>query len=71
MTFDAVEARRKANKALHFVRYGMPLDRLGRHATMLAVLGVMTVEDAAQSVGLTAADLVAEAEAWAVAADLS
>jgi len=33
---------------------------------MFAVLGVMSVEDAAASVGLEPADLVREAQAWAL-----
>lgn len=37
-------------------------------ATLLAVTGVLTVEDAANSVHLEPAALIAEAEAWAVAA---
>jgi hypothetical protein len=37
-------------------------------ATLLAVTGVVTVADAANAVGLTADDLVAEAEAWAMGA---
>ena len=36
-------------------------------ATLLAVVGAVTVADAANAVGLTAADLVAEAEGWAAA----
>jgi len=44
-----------------------PLDAVGALATLLAVQQVVSVEDAANAVGLTAADLVAEAEAWAVA----
>jgi hypothetical protein len=35
-------------------------------ATLLAVTETLTVDDAANAVGLTAADLVAEAEAWAM-----
>jgi hypothetical protein len=33
---------------------------------MFAVLGIMSVEDAAASVGLAPDDLVREAEAWAL-----
>tara|TARA_R110000868_G_scaffold97275_4_gene267522 strand:- start:1084 stop:1323 length:240 start_codon:yes stop_codon:yes gene_type:complete len=44
-----------------------PLDPVGALATLLAVTGTLTVDDAANAVGLTAADLVAEAQAWAVA----
>lgn len=45
-----------------------PLDPTGALATLLAVTGTLTVEDAANSVHLEPAALVAEAEAWAVAA---
>ena len=40
------------------------LDPSGALATLLAVVGSLTVEDAANAVGLTPADLVAEAQAW-------
>jgi hypothetical protein len=43
-----------------------PLDSVGALATLLAVTGALTVDDAANAVGLTATDLVAEAQAWAV-----
>jgi hypothetical protein len=46
---------------------GAPLDAAGVMATLNAVLGLWPVEDAANAVGLTPDDLVAEAEAWAVA----
>jgi hypothetical protein len=42
-----------------------PLDPTGALATLLAVLELSTVEDAANAVGLAPEDLVAEAEAWA------
>ena len=45
-----------------------PLDPTGALATLLAVVGTLTVDDAANAVGLTADDLVAEAEAWAMGA---
>jgi hypothetical protein len=52
-------------------RYGpQPLDPTGALATLLAVEQVVGVVDAANAVGLSADDLVAEAEAWAVAAAL-
>lgn len=44
-----------------------PLDSAGALATLLAVTETLTVQDAANAVGLTPADLVAEAEAWAMA----
>lgn len=46
-----------------------PLDPAGVLATLLAVLEVATVEDAANAVGLTENDLIAEAEAWAIASE--
>jgi len=46
-----------------------PLDAAGVMATLNAVLGLWSVEDAANAVGLTPEDLVAEAEAWAVASE--
>jgi len=45
-----------------------PLDGIGVLATLLAVVGSVTVEDAANAVGLTPDDLVHEAQAWAAAA---
>lgn len=44
-----------------------PLEPVGALATLLAVVGVLSVHDAANAVGLLSEDLVAEAEAWAVA----
>lgn len=45
------------------------LDPVGALATLLAVLEVVPVEDAANSVGLTPNELILEAQAWAVAGD--
>ena len=51
-------------------QYGpQPLDHLGALATLLAVTEVLDVDDAANAVGLTADDLVAEAQAWAISAE--
>ena len=44
-----------------------PLDPTGVIATLNVVLGLWPIIDAANAVGLTPADLVAEAEAWAIA----
>jgi hypothetical protein len=44
-----------------------PLDPTGALATLLAVVGTLTVEDAANAIGLTPDDLVTEAQAWAAA----
>jgi hypothetical protein len=43
------------------------LDPVGALATLLAVTGTLTLEDAANAAHLLPADLVAEAEAWAAA----
>lgn len=52
-------------------RYGpQPLEPLGAAMTLLAVLGVVPLTDAANAVGLTPDALVTEAEAWAAAAEL-
>jgi len=42
-----------------------PLDSTGALATLLAVTGTVSVDDAANAVGLTVDDLVHEAQAWA------
>ena len=44
-----------------------PLDPTGALATLLAVLEVVPVQDAANAVGLTEQDLVNEALAWGAA----
>lgn len=44
-----------------------PLDSLGALATLLAVVGAVSVEDAANAVNLTPQDLINEAQAWAAA----
>ena len=46
------------------------LDVFGVIATLNAVLGIWTLEDAANAVGLSEQDLVAEAQAWAVGQSL-
>ena len=51
-------------------RYGpQPLEPFGVMATLNAVLGLWPLTDAANAVGLTPDDLVAEAEAWKAAAE--
>jgi hypothetical protein len=50
------------------IQYGpKPLDATGALATLLAVEQVLTVQDAANAVGLTEQDLVNEALAWGAA----
>ncbi len=44
-----------------------PLDATGSLATLLTVVGVLKVQDAANAVGLTPDDLIREAEAWQAA----
>ena len=48
-----------------------PLDPTGALATLLAVVGTLDVDDAANAVGLAPEQLVAEAEAWAVAREVN
>lgn len=56
------------NNIIEVIEVGpQPLNASGALATLLAVTGTLTVEDAANAVGLTADDLIAEAQAWAVA----
>jgi hypothetical protein len=43
-----------------------PLDSIGVMATLNAVLGVWSLADAANAVGLSEQDLVAEAQAWSI-----
>jgi len=51
-------------------QYGpQPLDPTGALATLLAVVGTLTVTDAANAIGLTPDDLVTEAQAWAAAGE--
>lgn len=45
------------------------LDKIGVLATLLAVTETVTVKDAANAVGLAPNDLIAEAQAWAVASN--
>lgn len=47
-----------------------PLDAAGVAATLNVVLGVWPLTDAANAVGLTPDDLVAEAEAWQAAMEV-
>jgi len=50
------------------LKYGpQPLDATGALATLLAVEQVLSVQDAANAVGLTEQDLVNEALAWGAA----
>ena len=44
----------------------VPLDAVGVVATLNAVLGVWSLADAANAVGLTEQDLINEAQAWSV-----
>lgn len=63
---EVVEVRELT--AVERAMYGpSPLDPVGALATLLAVVGAVPVGDAANAVGLTVDDLVAEAEGWAAA----
>jgi hypothetical protein len=49
----------------------VPLDAIGVMATLNAVLGVWSLQDAANAVGLSEQDLIVEAQAWAVGQSFS
>lgn len=57
-------------KVMHRIKHGAPLPPWGALAALSVVLGNVPLQDAANSVGLKPADLVAEAQAWAVAQEL-
>lgn len=44
-----------------------PLDPVGALAALLVVVGTLDVQDAANAVGLTPNDLIAEVQAWEIA----
>lgn len=44
-----------------------PLDKVGVLGTLLVVTGVLSLQDGANALGLVPEQLVAEAQAWAVA----
>ena len=46
-----------------------PLTTAGALATLLVVTGILNLQDGANAVGLSSADLIAEAQAWAVASE--
>lgn len=48
------------------LRFGpQPLDKLGSLATLLTVLGILNIQDAANIAGVTENDLINEAKGWA------
>jgi len=54
-----------------YLQYGpQPLDPVGASATLNVVLGLWTLDDAANAVGLSAEALVHEAQAWALGGGL-
>lgn len=48
----------------------LPLNPTGTLATLLAVTETLTVTDAANAVGLTPEQLIAEAEAWSASMEI-
>lgn len=48
-----------------------PLSQVGALTTLLVVTGVLTLEDGANALGLQHEELVAEAQAWAVARSIN
>lgn len=63
VTADVEESvlRLSVENARHYIH---PLNKAGSLATLLAVLSLATVEDAANAVDLTPQQLIDEAEAW-------
>ena len=59
------------NNVIEIIEYPnppqIPLNEFGVIATLNVVLGLWTLQDAANSVGLTEQDLINEAQAWFVA----
>lgn len=48
-----------------------PLSQVGALTTLLVVTGALTLEDGANALGLQHEELVAEAQAWAVARSIN
>lgn len=57
--------------SLHRRHLPKPLQPAGTLATLLVVEGLLSIEDAANAVRVTPADLVREAEGWAAGAALN
>jgi hypothetical protein len=63
-----LEEKAKINNKIKIYRqYGFPLSKEAQHATLHAVLGNISVADAARVSGLTEQQIINEAEAWAAA----
>jgi hypothetical protein len=75
MTWDGLTSKITCNVDLvtlvaaveHARTWKQPLDPAGVAATLNVVLGLWPLEDAANAVGLTPDDLIAEAQAWEAA----
>lgn len=65
--FDPSKPNNNLVEVIEHPDVAAPLDTLGVMATLNAVLGIWSVEDAARAIGLTPQDLVNEAHAWAAA----
>jgi hypothetical protein len=68
--FDFERAGRQADSVKRRIQYGRPLSAAGALAALHVVVGNLSLEDAANAVGLAPADLVREAEAWALGNNL-
>jgi hypothetical protein len=60
---------RCGSEACVLIRPQQPLDASGALATLLVVQGVLSIDDAANAVGVASQDLINEAQAWAVASN--
>ena len=65
--FDFERAVAQGDSVKRRIKYGQPLPAVGALAALHVVVGHLSLEDAANAVGVAPADLVREAEAWAVA----
>jgi hypothetical protein len=69
--FDTERAMAANAKVMHGMKYGFPLPPWGALAALQVVVGNLSLQDAANSVGVSTDALVREAEAWAVAQALT
>ena len=66
--FDSERAGRQADSVKRRIQYGQPLPAVGALAALHVVIGNLSLEDAANAAKVTPEALIAEAQAWAIAA---
>jgi hypothetical protein len=65
--YDSTKLNNNIVEVVEVVDIQIPLNTSGVMATLNAVLGLWSLQDAANAVGLNEQDLINEAQAWAVA----